>query len=157
MFNRDVRLAKRILDKIWQSDVEKINDHLPKEFKTLSQLLKSDTPNVVTKSGSLIIFDKDELNLIAKIIPQNFQNKLKLPIILLRRLDLGRGIYQVLGGKIEAYTILKILYRNNPDKSPSINDINLPLYLYRPQVFELKKLLKTSLVIGFSFSTRSYL
>ncbi|RLE52275.1 MAG: hypothetical protein DRJ20_00465, partial [Candidatus Methanomethylicota archaeon] len=61
MFKKDVRVAERILDKIWRADIEKINNHLPKEFKTLRELLESKTPMVETRSGSHIIFSREEL------------------------------------------------------------------------------------------------
>ncbi|RLE48453.1 MAG: hypothetical protein DRJ18_01985 [Candidatus Methanomethylicota archaeon] len=151
MFNRNVRVAEGLLNKIWKADIERINDHLPKEFKALSQLLESPTPMVKTKSGSQIIFDKEELERLSEIIPENLHDKLKLPIVLLRRIDLGRGVFQVLGDKVEAYVVLKVL---GSEGVQSVEEVALPVYLYRPQVFKLRRKLRTSIVIGFAFSSR---
>ncbi|RLE52214.1 MAG: hypothetical protein DRJ20_00545, partial [Candidatus Methanomethylicota archaeon] len=74
-----------------------------------------------------------------------------LPIVLIRRVDLGRGVFQVLGDKAEAYVVLKILESERVQK---VEDVTLPVYLYRPQVFKLRRILRTSMVIGFAFSDR---
>lgn len=150
MFRRDIESISRMLNRIWQSDVERINDHLPKELKTLSQLLSSDEPMVETKGGAPLIFDRDELLRLAKLIPSEFHDKVKLPFILLRRLDLGRGVFQVIGGKIETYAIATILGISREDDL--ISSIDKPLYLYKPQVFKLKMLFRTITVVGFAFS-----
>ncbi len=150
MINRGVKAAERMLDRIWRSEVERINEHLPREFKSLSELLKSQTPHVTTRSGSPLILDREELELIAKIAPKKLHEKIRLPIVLLRRLDLGRGVFQVLGGKAEAYVVLKIL---GEKRAEEIGESDLPLYLYKPQVFKLKKALRTCTVIGFSFTS----
>lgn len=151
MYKRDIESISRILNRIWRADVERINDHLPKEFKTLSQLLDSDEPMVETKSGMPLIFDKDELSKLAEIIPSDIHDKLKLPFILLRRLDLGRGVFQVLGGRNELYAIAKILGASKEIKSIH-SIVEEPFYLYKPQVFKLKRLFRTIIVVGFAFS-----
>lgn len=151
MYQRDIESISRMLDRIWRTDVERINDHLPKEFKTLSQLLNSDEPMVETKGGTPLIFDKDELLKLAEMTPSEIHDKLKLPFILLRRLDLGRGVFQVLGGKNELHAIAKILGVTRDFKSTS-SIIDEPFYLYKPQVFKLKRLFRTIVVIGFAFS-----
>lgn len=151
MFHRDIESISRILNRIWRADVERINDHLPKEFKTLSQLLNSDEPMVETKGGTPLIFDRNELRKLAEIIPLEMHDKVKLPFILLRRLDLGRGVFQILGGKNELYAIAKILGVSKKfNSASSITDE--PFYLYKSQVFKLKRLFRTITVIGFAFS-----
>ena len=41
MYQRDIESISRMLDRIWRTDVERINDHLPKEFKTLVSTIGS--------------------------------------------------------------------------------------------------------------------
>jgi len=140
----------KILNIIWKSDVARINNHLPKEFKTLAELLSTpDPPQIKARDNSSIYIDKLELTKIAAAVPQSLHTKLRLPIILVRRLDLGRGVFQLVGDKPEAFLLLKFLgYKK------SLNEITLPLYLYRPQIFELKKKLRSSIIIAFAFSNK---
>ncbi|MEM2136588.1 MAG: DUF61 family protein [Candidatus Methanomethylicia archaeon] len=135
----------RVIHYIYKSDIERLNAHLPRNFKSLNELVCGVDTTIKAIDGSDIIIDREELNLLCRIIPKDFHDKLKLPLVFLRRIDLGRGIYELLGDKIEAFTVLKFLGTNTP-----ISDIKLPLRIYRPQLFKLKTLLPTSVTIAFS-------
>ena len=55
------RAYDRFLSTIWSREIKSINDHLPKRFKTLEELLKEDDPYVITRDGSKYPLDKEEL------------------------------------------------------------------------------------------------
>ncbi|MEM4699785.1 MAG: DUF61 family protein [Candidatus Nezhaarchaeales archaeon] len=139
-------VEERFLKALLKHEVERINEHLPKEFKTLEELLSMDDPCVKARDGGEIIFDRAELEMIASLLPKELHSQLRLPIVLLRRMDLGPGVFSVSGGKIEAYLALKLLSR----REVALSDVEVPLYIYRPEVQELRRKLRTSTVIGFA-------
>lgn len=138
--------GERAFKVLLKREMERLNDHLPKEYKTLDELLSMDSPSVEARDGGEIIFDRDELELIAQLIPKELYSQLRLPMVLLRRVDLGPGTFSLSGGKVEAYLALKLL--GQADVSP--DGVELPLYIYRPQVQELRRRLRTLIVIGFA-------
>jgi len=140
----DFKAADRFLKALWRKEVERLNDHLPREFKTLEELLKEEEPSVKAKDGSELVFSREELEFIAKSLPKDEYRTLRLPIILMRRIDLGPGVFSVSGGRAEALLVRKVL--NEGGRA----DPSTPLYLYRPQVALLRRKLKTTTVIGFS-------
>ncbi len=130
-----------ILSKVIDIEIKKINDHLPTSYKSLKELLEEDMPSVKTRGGDDIIFLKDELITLAKLIPEEKHENIKLPIIALRRIDLGTGVYKLIGNENTIEFFKKIL---NIDSSSE--------YLYRPQIFELKRKFGSLVIIGFSTS-----
>ena len=105
-----------------------------------------DSPSVKARDGGEIVFDRAELEMVAQLLPKELHCQLRLPIVLLRRIDLGPGVFSVSGGKAEAYLTLKLLARRNLD----LERVELPLYIYRPEVQELRRRLRTLTVIGFA-------
>ncbi|MCX8204062.1 MAG: DUF61 family protein [Candidatus Nezhaarchaeota archaeon] len=138
---------ERLLKALLKHEVEKLNEHLPKEFKTLEELLSMRDPCVKTRDGGEIIFDRSELEMIASLLPEELRHQLRLPIVLLRRVDLGPGVFSVSGGRAEAYVALKLISRKGGVK---LDEVKLPLYIYRPEAQVLRRKLRTSTVIGFA-------
>ncbi|MFX1487305.1 MAG: DUF61 family protein, partial [Promethearchaeota archaeon] len=97
------RAYDRFLHTIWSSEIKNINDHLPKHFKTLKELLQEEKPHVITRDGSKYPLDKKELKTVANLLSNEYHSKLKLPIILIRRIGLGPGVFSIGGGKIENF------------------------------------------------------
>jgi len=138
--------GERVFKTLLQREVERINEHLPKEYRTLEELLSMESPSVKARDGGEIIFDRAELEMVARLLPKELHSQLRLPIVLLRRIDLGPGVFSVSGGKAEAYLTLKLLAR----KETNLDEVELPLYIYRPEVQELRQRLRTLTVIGFA-------
>lgn len=129
------------ISKIIDIEIRKINDHLPASSKSLKELLREEIPSVKTKGGDDIVLLKDELIALAKLIPEENHNNIKLPIVALRRIDLGKGVYTLIGNEATIKAFKEIL---NVGKDSE--------YLYRPQVFELKRKFNSLVIIGFSTS-----
>ena len=138
--------GERAFKALLQREVERINEHLPKEYRTLDELLSMESPSVKARDGGEIIFDRGELEMAAQLLPKELHRQLRLPIVLLRRIDLGPGVFSVSGGKAEAYLALRVLRRGDVD----LDEVELPLYIYRPEVQELRRRLRTLTVIGFA-------
>ena len=120
--------------------IRKINAHIPKERKTLAELLAEEEPSVEASDGSKIYFRRRDLEELAGIVPRELHRKLRLPIVLVRRIELGKGIYVISGGEVERKVVLEML---------GIEDKRGETYLYRPQVSELISKLKSLVTIGF--------
>lgn len=129
------------ISKIIDIEIRRINDHLPVSSKSLKELLREETPSVKTRGGDDIVLLKDELRALAKLIPEEKHSNVKLPIVALRRIDLGRGVYTLIGNETTVEAFKEIL---NVDKDSE--------YLYRPQIFELKRKFSSLVIIGFSAS-----
>jgi len=139
LLRRPDSFGERAFRALLKHEVERINEHLPSEFRTLSELLSMECPSVRARDGGEIIFDRGELEYVASILPRELHDKLTLPIVLMRRIDLGPGVFSVSGGKVEAYVALKVL---NEGGEVDMDRIQLPLYIYRPQVQVLRRRLR---------------
>lgn len=139
---------ERTFDAVLGREIQTLNNHLPKQRRTLSELLKTPDPTVETVDGSAILLKTSELVELAKIVPREYHDRLKLPIIVLRRIELGKSIYTVAGEPIEEFTVKKIL---------GITDLNYhhryldreSTFLYKPQVIELLRRFHSLVVIGY--------
>jgi len=76
---------------------------------SLSDLLKMDKPSFSSIDGLVNVdFNKRELERIAKIIPQQYHQELRLPLILLRSIH-GYGGYELIGNWLETYLLNNLL------------------------------------------------
>ncbi|TMI59006.1 DUF61 family protein, partial [Candidatus Bathyarchaeota archaeon] len=91
------RPTDRIFDTILQEEVRRLNQHLPKQRRTLAELLKEETPQVSSIDGKSIVMRKEELEKLASIVSRDALEKIRLPIVLIRRSEMGRGAFTVLG------------------------------------------------------------
>jgi len=141
-------IVDKVLRVLWKFEIEKINDHLPRAYKTLEELLKEDSPNIVARDGSHYSLDRDEIRKLAEFVPDRFHKMLRLPFVVVRRLDLGKGVFTIAGGKLEQFTIHKLLGNTELPFSRYM-DADLPPYIYWPHVAELRRKFRTLVVIGF--------
>ena len=126
--------------------VKRINAHLPKNRKSLLQLLNEDSPYVEATDGSKIYFKKRDIEEVSKILPKKFHGSLMLPILIVRRIKLGKGVFTVMGGRIEKHLVKKVLGLTS---SPFEDFEGGEVYLYKVQVQELLSKLGSLIVIGF--------
>ena len=138
----------RTFDALLGREIRKLNTHLPKQRRTLSELLKSTDPTIEALDGSSILLRTSELEALAKIIPKEHHARLKLPLIVLRRMELGRSIYTIAGEQIEEFTVKKILGITDLGYHQMYTDRD-PSFIYRPQVSELLSRFHSLVVIGF--------
>jgi uncharacterized protein (UPF0216 family) len=136
------------MDAMLSRELRTLNIHLPKQRRTLSELLKSADPTVEATDGSKIVLKRSELEELAKIVPAEYQDRLKLPIIVLRRMELGRSTYTVSGEWLEDFTVKKIL-KLTEDNYYEMYKHEEPAFLYRPQISELVSRFHSLVVIGF--------
>lgn len=137
-----------MLKYIWKWDVNKINDHLPSKTIPLSELLGQEEPIIKARDGSKFWIDREELMKVASLVPKALHRRLHFPLVLIRRIDLGEGVFTISGGKLEAFFVAKMLGTSN---EPLMNyeSAEVQNYIYRPQVQELRRKLRSLTVIGF--------
>lgn len=139
----------RAMDALLGHEIRKLNAHLPKHRRSLSELLRSDNdPTLEAADGSSLLLKTSELRELGKIVPEQYQDRLKLPFIVLRRIELGKSVYGVSGDRIEEFTVKKILRITDDDYSQMYKH-GEPTYLYRPQLSELLSKFHSLVVIGF--------
>jgi uncharacterized protein (UPF0216 family) len=137
----------RVFDALIGRELQRINAHLPKQRRALSELLKLSNPTVEAVDGSSILLKSSELNALAEIVPAEYRDRVKLPFIIVRRMDLGKSVYTVSGDLIEDFTVQKII--GNTDDFHELYKHNEPAFLYRPQLTELLNQFHSLVVIGF--------
>ena len=111
----------------------------PARRYTLAQLLRSPCPVIELSDGSVIKVDDKELRELASLVPEPLWERITLPILLVRDLDLGPGAYEVYGSRYEKALIARILgveYRRDER-----------LVIYSPHVSEIIRRFKTLTVI----------
>ena len=143
------RPTDRIFDSILQEEVRRLNQHLPKQRRTLAELLKEETPQVSSIDGKSIVMRKEELEKLASIVSRDALEKIRLPIVLIRRSEMGRGAFTVLGDRPEAYTVVRALGSFNGDFEEYRRQSGPELVVYKPEVSELTRKYHSLIVMGF--------
>ena len=139
---------ERSFDALLGRELRNLNAHLPKQRRSLKELLGEANPALPAVDGSTLVLRKEEIEELAKIVPGEYHGSLKLPIIVLRRMELGKSVYMVSGDKVEEFTVKKILGKTAADYHGMYLD-DTPLFLYRPDVSELLRRFHSLVVIAF--------
>ncbi|NMX21883.1 hypothetical protein C5S30_05515 [ANME-1 cluster archaeon GoMg4] len=127
--------------------VKALNVHLPAERKTLSALLTKDKPAVQGRDGAVHRIKREELEEIARLIPEEAHGKLRLPIYIELTSDYGRGIAKV-HGKWDCELVRRILGKGR-ESSEKVDEI----FVYRDDVRRLRRTLPTTTEYAFFYST----
>lgn len=138
-----------LLERYLKEEIRRLNLHLPKGRKPLSILLEEREPSVESVDGKPLPMDRSELLELARIVPSEMQSRLMLPIVIMRRTDLGRGAFEVFGGSAEQFVIRKLLGLEEPGPEKAERGGGLML-IYRPQVQELRRRFRTVTSVGFT-------
>ena len=142
-------MSEKMLDLIWSLDIEKMNDHLPTEHKSLKDLLADDQPIVMTKKNQKHRIKKKDLEIVASYLPESEWENIKLPIVLLRRTNLAKGIYSVSGGIRELFIIFRITKKTEGDFSKFKLDEHQP-YIWKPEAFTAIRKIGSIVIMGYA-------
>lgn len=140
--------TERAFDAVLARELRKLNTHLPKRRRSLKELLTSTDLTVLAMDDSAIVLRKEEIDELARIVPLEYQESVRLPLIILRRMELGKSVYTVSGDRVEEFTVKRILGKTDADYHSMQLD-HQPLFLYRPDVSELIRRFHSLVVIGF--------
>ncbi|TFG97753.1 DUF61 family protein [Candidatus Thorarchaeota archaeon] len=140
------------MDKLLEHEIDTLNDHLPRARIRLVDLLKEENPHYVTRSGEKSVFKGEELEWLSKEVPKKLHEFIRLPIVLLRRLDQGQGIHSISGNKTELFVIHKILGYDDLvwENFAAWKPVD---HLARPQVQIIRQKLPSTTSLGIVFTT----
>ncbi|MHA1197790.1 MAG: DUF61 family protein [Candidatus Heimdallarchaeaceae archaeon] len=139
------------LTKFLKYEIDSINMHLPKKRVSLEMALKGFNL-YVSKENNQIHIDKKEVQFLKDLCPAEKLKSVYLPILIIRRRDLGAGTYVISGELVDQYLVLRAINIIDEDWDKFTQKELKPnsLFLYKPNLIELRKVLPTSTVIGFS-------
>ena len=143
----------RFTSALLKDDLRKLNSHLPKQRRTLAELLRESSPSVGSVSGDQIRMKKSELEELARSLPATAQERVRLPLILLRRSDLGPGAYTVLGDPYEEYAVSILSKPSGPNFEEFKRQRTSPSVFYKPEVGQLLRRFHSLVTIGFGTTT----
>ncbi len=139
-------------DVMLQNELRKLNTHLPKNRKTIRELLAEEQPSVSTVGGEKANMKKSEVEALSAGLPDELRDKVRLPLVLLRRRELGPGAFTLLGDPNEEYAVSNILGEYNGTLAEFQRSRQSPTVFYKPQVSELTRRFHSLIVVGFGLS-----
>ena len=145
--------SDRLADKILQEELRRLNAHLPKARRGLKELLTEDPPSVPTVDGKKIVMKLDELKELTEALPDRAAvERVKLPLVMLRRTELGPGAFVILGDKMEEFALSHVLGTFEGSYEDFKREWTTTKVFYKPQVSELLRRFHSLVVIGFGIS-----
>ena len=141
----------RFIERLIENEIDASNDHLPAKKVALVELVQHDTPRFLTRGGESSLFLKHEIAMLEKEVPSIHHKEFMLPIVLLRRMDLGTGIYTVAGSKTELFLISKMLGQDDLQWG-DLTSWRPVDRLARPQVQIVRRKLPSTTTLGFTTS-----
>jgi uncharacterized protein (UPF0216 family) len=132
-------------EEIFLKQMGLLNRHLAVSKKDLKSLLLEDEPKITLKDGSTHFFNKDELRRVADLVSEDFHKSLRLPIFIeLSTGKYGPGTAKV-SGRVECLLISGVLGKDVEEDE---------MFLYRPELREVRKRLKTTTQHMFTISSK---
>ncbi len=126
--------------KFLELELKIVNKHLPYRRVSLEQLSKMETPHIILRDGTIHLIDRDEINFLNELIEDPKEKRsLLIPIVIEVNPGYGEGSY-IIRDSIAIRVVAKILGIENP---------STPLILYRPQIFYLRRILRTTTTFVF--------
>jgi len=139
----------RFFDAVFRDELKKLNSHLPKNRRTLEDLLADSSPSVASISGHNIRMKRDELEDLYRSLPLEVSRRVRLPIVLLRRRDLGAGAFTILGDAYEEYAMLVLAGTFKGTLEDFKTSTRGSRTIYKPQISELLQRFHSLMVLGF--------
>jgi uncharacterized protein (UPF0216 family) len=110
-----------------------VNDSLPKHVVRYRDVVELGMEGVETVGGSFHRFDRNDLEKLAKQLPENILDRLHLPFVFVKSIEIEESVYilRVYGSEAEAFQMLMGL-ENTPPNQPR------PLHLqaFRRRVYQ---------------------
>jgi uncharacterized protein (UPF0216 family) len=122
------------IDRVLKFELSRLNIHLPERRISLKEALGSKRPQIAARDGSVHTFKREELDLLAKVVPEADWERLQLPILIALDPKLGRGAARITG-EIEARAMGQILGKKGEGEE---------LLIYRPEVAIVRRKLPTT-------------
>ena len=121
-----------VVEKLLQAELRIANKHLPMARKSLAQLLREELPHVLCRDGTVHVFRRSELQKLRSYVSDEEAEKLMLPIVIQVRADM-ETLTGFVEDELEARVIRRIL-----GLAPQLSEKDSKLFLYKPQIYELR-------------------
>lgn len=138
----DRTLYNGLLQEALKDELKLLNAHLPRERKSLADVLRDPYPRIACSDGSTHMFKKKELQYLAGMLNEEEQQSLLLPILI--RLNAG-------------YNEMTVLCNGDVEKKVISGILNMPLTMtadgitiYKNQLGVIRKKLRTTTQYIFS-------
>jgi len=141
------------IDALLHDDMRKLNSHLPKNRRTLKELLSDPAPRVLSASGDSIRMKKPELEELSRSLPVEAETRVRLPVVLLSRKDLGPGAFTVMGDRYEEYAMALLAGSFQGSFEQFKEQKSEPTVIFKPQISLLLRRFHSLLVLGFGTSS----
>ncbi|MCL7475437.1 MAG: DUF61 family protein [Bacteroidales bacterium] len=123
--------------------VQTMNRSLPRQRRSLKELIKEERPMVLVRNDSKHAIDPDELNKIAALVPEYEWNRLLLPIIIELTPDFGATAARI-RGEVECRLVIQLIELKKSE--------NMFIVLYMHEIKNLRRTLPTTTQYGFYIS-----
>ncbi len=133
---------ERMLQEYLRGEFRVLNAHITLEPKTLAELLKETYPSVRARDGSSYLFKRRELEYLASFLSPDEQESLLLPLTI--EVIAGEEEISILNrGEIELKIVSQVL-------GMPVSSHKGRVKLYKPQLAELRRVLRTATQYVFS-------
>ncbi len=99
----------RTIRYLWNHELSKLNAHIPARRIPLNEMLEMSKPSFPLRDGTYSVIPRNELLNLANYVPPEYHSRLSLPFVFLRRLDLDRGTYTILGSIFEKFCVERLI------------------------------------------------
>lgn len=137
MMSEEDRLTKLL----WEVELKKLNENLPKARKPLSALLLEEDPHYVTITNEKVSFNKDELKEFSSYLSEEERKYVNLPIVIVKEAGSRKGTFTILGNPLEIAVVNRILRKEETDK-----------FIFLPEIVEIVGKFPTLIAFGYKFS-----
>jgi len=134
---------------VLKDEMRRLNMHLPKNRQTVKEFLGEENPSAPCVDGSRIVMRRDELESLARSLPEGLLDRVKLPLVVLRRMDLGPGAFTLLGDPVEDFALSLLAGTVQSGLEEFRRNQKSPTVFYKPQISELLRRFHSLIVIGF--------
>ncbi|MHA1904110.1 MAG: DUF61 family protein [Candidatus Thorarchaeota archaeon] len=139
----------RFLEKMLEHEIDAVNDHLPSKRVTLKDMIDAETPRYETRGGEMSVFRKEEIVELAHDVPKQYHEAFLIPIIFIRRVDIGPGVYSITGSKPELFFIHRSLGYVDLEWSEMSSWKSVDKFA-RPQIQILRRKFPSVTCVGFA-------
>ncbi len=141
-----------MFDHFIKHEIDAANSHLPSRRVTLCAITRADRPQYITREGTPSSFRPDEIAFLLDSVPDALRCEIRLPIIIMRRPDLGRGLYTVTGNRTELFLIHNIVVGNVDLRWDDLPQWTPRHTFSRPEVQVVRRLLPSTTCVGIATS-----
>ena len=132
----------RLLQETVKFELGILNSLLPREQRSLDELLKEEKPSITLSDGSLHLFKKKELKYLSDITDSSLWNNLRLPVII--EISPGEDEYLIVcRGEVEEKVFSAIL-------GMPVTKRHHRIVIYKSQLAAIRNILKTTTQYLFS-------